>query len=128
MVSKMVKAVFDTNIIIDYLNGIPQAAKEFNYFKQRSMSIITYIEVLVGLRGKSLDQIARVKAFLESFEILEVGHIIADLSISARQEYALKVPDAIIFATAQSISALLVTRNTKDFLDAMPMVRVPYHL
>lgn len=32
----------------------------------------------------------------------------------------------IIWATAQSESALLITRNTKDFPDDLPGVRVPY--
>ncbi len=37
-----------------------------------------------------------------------------------------RLPDAIIWATAREASALLVTRNTKDFPADVPGVRVPY--
>jgi predicted nucleic acid-binding protein len=48
------------------------------------------------------------------------------VTISARQNYKLKVPDAVILATAHSLEALLVTRNSKDFSPDNPMARVPY--
>ena len=44
------KAVFDSNILIDYLKGIPSAAQEINQFENKNISIISYIEVLVGLK------------------------------------------------------------------------------
>jgi predicted nucleic acid-binding protein len=49
------KAVFDTNILVDYLNGFPQAAEELNRYSQRLISQITWMEVLqgAGTTGKS---------------------------------------------------------------------------
>jgi predicted nucleic acid-binding protein len=38
----------------------------------------------------------------------------------------MRLPDAIILATARAESALLVTRNTKDFPRDDPASRVPY--
>jgi len=35
--------------------------------------------------------------------------------IDIRQEKKIKLPDAIIAATAMEYSAILITRNTKDF-------------
>jgi predicted nucleic acid-binding protein len=119
------KAVFDSNILIDYLKGIPGAAQEINQFENKNISIISYIEVLVGLKENDT-VLAQVKGFLHSFNIIMVSAAIADLTISARQNYRLKIPDAIILATAQSLEALLVTRNSKDFSPDNPMVRVPY--
>ncbi len=118
------KAIFDTNILIDYLKGINAAAEEIARFEIKAISIITYIEVLVGLDDEIT--IKSVKQFLNTFEIILVNQKIADLSILARKKHKLKVPDAIIFATAQSLDALLVTRNTKDFSLNLPMVRTPY--
>jgi hypothetical protein len=38
------------------------------------------------------------------------------------------LPDAVIWATAQTQAVLLVTRNTKDFAADDPSVRLPYKL
>jgi hypothetical protein len=40
----------------------------------------------------------------------------------------MKLPDAIIWASAQANAMLLVTRNTKDFPATDPGVRVPYRI
>jgi hypothetical protein len=37
-----------------------------------------------------------------------------------------KLPDALVWASARAESALLVTRDTKAFPKAEPGVRVPY--
>ncbi len=44
-----------------------------------------------------------------------------------RQEYKLKLPDAIILATAQLHRLELITRNTKDFA-GIPGVVTPYEI
>lgn len=124
----MIKAVFDTNIIIDYLNGVVKAKNELDSFEEKSISIITYMEVMVGLKNQSLEMISQVKSFLEEFSIFPIDYAIAKLAIAVRQKYSIKLPDAIIFATAQYANALLVTRNTRDFPEATPSIRIPYHL
>ena len=40
-------ALFDSNIVIDYLNGIPQAAKELAQYKYAYISPITWVEAQV---------------------------------------------------------------------------------
>ena len=42
------KALFDTNILIDYLNGIDAARQEIARYEHPSISLITWMEVLVG--------------------------------------------------------------------------------
>ncbi|MER8824178.1 hypothetical protein NKH70_31290 [Mesorhizobium sp. M0991] len=44
----MVGALFDTNILIDYLNAVPRACEEIERFESRAVSIITWMEVMVG--------------------------------------------------------------------------------
>ncbi len=66
-------AVFDTNIVIDALNGIEQA-------------------------------------------------------VIIRKQRKIRLPDAIIKATAQVHNALLVTRNTRDFPENSEGVKIPYKL
>ena len=120
------KAILDTNILIDYLNGIKEAEQELDRFPIKLISVITYIEILVGL--EDLEIIQDIKLFLNSCNIVMINSKIADLAVIARKEHKLKVPDAIILATAQSMDALLVTRNTKDFPTSIPCVRIPYKI
>ena len=120
------KAVFDTNILIDYLKGIKVAEKEINKFDERYISIITYIEVLVGINDAEL--LSETKTFLNLFDIVTVGHKISEFAIKAHKEYRFKLPDALIFATAESLDAVFVTRNTKDFSTSIPIIRIPYQI
>jgi predicted nucleic acid-binding protein len=118
------RAVFDTNILIDYLNGNIQAKKEIEIYEFRAISIITYIEIIVGVQN--LKEIEFIKNFLHRFSIIEIDIPIAELTITARKKYKLKIPDALILATAEQNQCLLVTRDTKDFSETLPIVRVPY--
>jgi len=107
-------ALFDTNILIDLFNGREEAANTFEDYSGRiAISLISWIEVLVG--AKKVGQEIATRAFLDSLEVIEISHPIAERSIELRQAYRMKLPDAIILATAQIHSRCLVTRNTKDF-------------
>jgi predicted nucleic acid-binding protein len=44
----MVRVLFDTNILIDYLSGIRAAKKELARYEYRAISTITWMEILVG--------------------------------------------------------------------------------
>jgi predicted nucleic acid-binding protein len=120
------KAVFDTNILIDYLNGIEKASKELAIYQTRIISIITYIEVLVG--ASNPDEEKLIKGFLGTFERREVSKEIADMTIKLRQEHRLKVPDAIVYGTARVEGCFMVSRNTKDLKSDWPDIRVPYQI
>ena len=120
------KAFFDTNILIDYLNGHQQAADEFKLYDDLNISIITYMEVLVGVRSSGHEAV--VRRFLNSFNIVELSSDIADRTVEVRKELKVKLPDAIIYATARENNGLLVTRNTKGFSPDRPEVRLPYQI
>jgi hypothetical protein len=119
-----VKAVFDTNILIDYLNGIDAAREELARYRVRQISIITFIEVLVGAKA---GEEKAIRGFLATFQIIELSAEIAKEAIAIRKELRLKIPDAIVYATARSQGCLLVSRNTKEFKSEWPDIRVPYN-
>ncbi|MFC0220480.1 type II toxin-antitoxin system VapC family toxin [Pseudochelatococcus lubricantis] len=121
----MVGALFDTNILIDHLNGIPQAREEIGRFESRAISIITWMEVMVGA---SADLVEPTRLFLEGFEVVALDDEIASRAVELRRAHRIKLPDAVIWATAQTAGRLLVTRNTKDFPPGDPGVREPYTL
>ena len=45
-----------------------------------------------------------------------------------RRRYKIRLPDAVIWATARILGCLLVTRNIRDFPKDDPGVRIPYKL
>ncbi|MFV3306110.1 type II toxin-antitoxin system VapC family toxin [Pseudomonas sp. NY15181] len=121
----MVRGLFDTNILIDYLNGYGQARDELALYSDRAISIISWMEVMIGV---SPDTEAATRAFLSSFTVLALDERIAERAVEVRQRLRVKLPDAIIKATAEVEGRLLVTRNIKDFAESEPGVRLPYRL
>ena len=121
----MVKALFDTNVLVDYLNAVPQARTELQRYEEKAVSIITWMEVMVGA---SPDLEAATRSFLSDFTVVAVDEPIAERAVSLRRDHRIKLPDAVIWATAQVHALLLVTRNTKDLPQGDPGVRAPYRL
>jgi predicted nucleic acid-binding protein len=115
---------FDSNILIDALNGHPLAHAEIAKVDRPWISRMTWIEVLSKERGGTLRVIER---FLNGFAVDELDTEIAKHAAGLRRERPrLKVADAVILASAQVNHRILVTRNTKDFPAEMPGIRVPY--
>lgn len=120
----VVKALFDTNILIDYLKGVEPAQVELDRYRQRLISIVTWAEVQAGVRSAEEGDV--IEMFLRDFRVVEVTRAIARDAADIRQATRIRLPDALIWASARHESALLVTRNTKDFPEDEPGIRVPY--
>ena len=117
--------LLDTNILIDVLRGEAPALAWLEQQQQPRISVISWIEVLVGCReGES----GRVQAWLDTFPRLPLDDAIALESVRLRQRHGLKIPDAIILATARCADLTLATRNSRDFSLAMGGVLHPYQL
>jgi predicted nucleic acid-binding protein len=123
---KAMKAVFDTNILVDYLNGISAASREIEQYEEIVISIVTWMEVLAG--SDNVEEEAVTREFLSRFKVQPLEKNLAERTIKIRREQKLKLPDAIIWATAKELGRILVTRNTKDFPEKDPGIRVPYHI
>lgn len=119
------RALFDTNILIDYLNGVEAAKAEFAHYKRPAISVISWIEVLAVTKTGFE---AETKKFLSSFERIELTGNIADEAVALRRTAKMRIPDAIILATARVENLVLITRNTKDFAEDEPGIRVPYRI
>ena len=119
------RALFDSNILIDYLNGIAAAKIELARYENPAISVITWIEVLVGASSKTE---STTRKFLSNFDRIEVTGAISERAVAIRRDMGLRIPDAIVLATAKTENLLLVTRNSKDFGPASPGIRIPYRL
>lgn len=121
----MVAAVFDTDILVDYLNGVPAARDELSRYQQRSISLISWMEVLVGADDRVSEA---TRAFLDGFELVVPDRSIAERAVVLQRTERIKLPDAIVWATAEVTGRLLVTRNGRDFPASRPGIRIPYVL
>jgi predicted nucleic acid-binding protein len=115
---------FDSNILIDALNGEQRAHFEIARVDRPCISRITWIEVLSKERGGTLRSIEK---FLGGFAVDEVDAQVASRAAALRRERPrLRLADAVILASAQLHNRILITRNIKDFPANMPGIRVPY--
>jgi len=107
----------DSNTIIDYVgNKMPDAALLVldGYFNDNfSLSIISKIEVL-GFNDNEAEM-KRLANFITLANIIFVDDAIADKTIELRKAYRIKLPDAIIAATALVYGLVFITRNFNDF-------------
>ena len=122
----LVKALFDTNILIDLLNGRSEANVEAALYSSVAISRISWIEVLTGVRDDKEQN--HVENLLGFFEMVELDEPVAREAITLRQQHRLRLPDAIIWASAKLRNSLLVTRNTRDFPTGNPGIRIPYQV
>lgn len=122
----ILNAVFDTNIVIDALNGIVSADIEYARYDHIIISHITWMEVMIGAHS---DEAQQVRDFLSTrFEIAPIDMAVAETVLQLRRTYRMRLPDAIIWATARVYDAVLVTRNTKDFHTDWEGIHIPYQL
>ena len=117
-------ALFDSNIVIDYLNGIELAKVELSQYRQAYISPITWIEAQVKA-PQGLEEATKV-AIEANFKRIDISEAILVESLALRRSHRLKLPDAIIWACARVNGWPLVTRNTKDFPANLAGIRVPY--
>ncbi len=118
------KAIIDSDVLIDYLQGVPAARDELARYRQPGCSIISFMEILVGARSQAERQAA--EALLSSLERVELNEAVARRAVELRKSLRLKRPDAIVLASAETAGCILVTRNTRDFPANDPRVRFPY--
>lgn len=99
--------LIDTNILISLFNQelaqpVPNGAVGY--------SIITAIEVL-SLKGISSQEETLIRSSLDYLVQVSLDGAIAEKTIQLRQQYRLKVPDAIIVASAWQCGAVLITND-----------------
>ena len=118
------RAILDSDVLIDYLQGVARARAEIDLYARREISIISWMEVLSGAQDEEEKNAAR--RFLDSFTVHPLTVEVASEAVALRRQHRIRLPDAIIWATARIHGCLLVTRNTKDFPARDPGVRFPY--
>lgn len=106
--------LFDSNIIIRLSKQDPEIVDFINDSSLKFISVVTYMEVL-GYPFASKAEEDFVKKLVNLFALIHIDQDIADQTVKIRKKQKIKLPDAIIAATAQIHKCKLVTANIKDF-------------
>jgi len=97
----------DTDVFVDHLRG----ARELRPGRHRlHYSVVTRAELFAGTSATEL-----VATLLAPFRELPVDRAVAERAGRMVRESAVRLPDALIAATAIEHGLGLVTRNRKDF-------------
>lgn len=110
----------DTNSVIEFLGGaLSNKAIEWLESivenKSHTLSVINRIELL-SYAGKS-GELKILEEFIASAIEYPLSEDIINQTITISRQIKIKLPDAIIAATALIENCTLLTRNVKDFRD-----------
>jgi len=110
--------LLDTNIIIYILNGTLQANQSADLIAASAnpirISVISKMELL-GWNAPNQQEAIALKNFVENSIIEALSDDIVDKTIEIKKSKRIKLPDAIIAATALINNHILITRNESDF-------------
>ena len=98
--------LLDTNAIIYFSNGKFLLNNEYNIF----ISIISEIELLCYPKITSEEENI-IKDFLNNINIINLDKYIKHETIAIKREISIKLPDAIILATAKVNNLILLTQD-----------------
>ncbi|MBE9107923.1 type II toxin-antitoxin system VapC family toxin [Nodosilinea sp. LEGE 07298] len=120
------KLLFDTNIFIYHFNNqLPESGTALlreGIAGEGAYSVITRIEVLGYKQSEAAEN--QAKQLLSQLVELPLSSEIAERTIAIRKSLKIKVPDAIIAATALEYSLQLVSRNEDDFAQIKELILV----
>ena len=109
----------DTNVVIDAFAGRADTVKAIASARTAALewigySAVTRLEVL-GFPGLTADDEVGVRNLLAQFSEAPIDAAVIERAIEIRKSVRIKIPDALVAATAVIYEANLVTRNTIDF-------------
>ena len=112
------KYLLDTNILIYIEKGISDK-KVLAFLTEATIngtiiSIMTAIEVL-GFNFASLADQQKMELLVADCAVLPLNSLVAQHTIAIRKKHKIKLPDAIIAATALANNCVLVSCNISDF-------------
>ena len=111
--------LWDTNIVIYYLQG--QFSKRAESYIDKliaksipAISVITEIELLCW-NTETKSDLQLIKRFIKNIPVVQIDDVVKNKTIEIRRIHKIKLPDAIIAASAIVNQIPLVTHDSKDF-------------
>ena len=109
----------DTDVLIWHLRGYPQATRRLDELGALTLSAVSYLEVLQGMRNKA--ELVAVKKMLQhrAATLLPMSKAITQRAIELMESltlsHGLQIGDALIAATALEHQLPVLTANVKHF-------------
>ncbi len=127
----MPNVLVDTDVLVDFTRGHQIAAETLEIHGAVAalhVSAVSAMELLCGCANKTEQR--KVERLLSRFHVEELG---ADVGLRAREllrvyslSHGLRIPDALIAATALENKWRLLTGNVKDFKFIESVRVIPY--
>lgn len=122
--SAMPSALIDTGLLLDYLGGEPRAKCAIEPYAHRSISVVTWLELMAHCPPTLLEP---TRGFLRSFERLSVSESIADEALRLmHQRSGLPLLRALTWATANVNQLRFVTADAAHLNEDDTNVVLPY--
>ena len=109
----------DTDVFIWYTRGNPRAVTALDNLPEIRLSVVTYIELVQGMRNKR--ELRALRATLTGLEaqILQIDEVVSGKAMFYVEQHfhshSMRLADALIAATAISKGIPLLTANTKHY-------------
>ncbi|MCL2001283.1 MAG: type II toxin-antitoxin system VapC family toxin [Planctomycetes bacterium] len=111
--------LFDTDVLIWFLRGDEKAAALLARERDRAMSLVSLMELVQGARDKREQAVTRAFLARMDFRILPLTETIGHRALHYLEQHSLKngikMPDALVGATAVEYKQPLVTANIKHY-------------
>ena len=119
------KWVLDTNVIIGFINGAEAAVRLIAGRGEAELcaSVITRTELL-SFHGLPPEEEKRIRQFLRHVSVIDFNERVEAATIALRRFTQLKLPDAIIAATAVSLGAPLFSFDRRLASLGWPGLRI----
>jgi tRNA(fMet)-specific endonuclease VapC len=111
--------LFDTNIVIEVLKGNQRAIDLLERIGPHNIAIssVTQMELFFGALDKR--ELAKIRKHISFLSVLQINEEISRIAVELIGKYvkshSLKIPDALIAATALCHTLELCTYDTRDF-------------
>lgn len=122
--------LFDTDVIIWFLRGSTKAARAIDAAPERALSIVTYMELIQGVRNRQ--ELRQIKGFLAEagFAVIPLSDRIGHRASIYVEEYGLgaglRLADALIAATAVEQNLRLCTANHRHYRCIKELAAKPF--
>ncbi len=111
--------LIDTDVLIWYMRGNTTASDEIEKYKNFSISVVTYMELVQGIRNKQ--ELTALRKALKGWNC-KLIYVTEEISSKAmfyvEQHYlshSMQIADAFIGATAAAYGVPLLTGNDKHY-------------
>jgi predicted nucleic acid-binding protein len=121
------KYLIDTNVLIDaQMNRLSSNGLNFMTNVINENFIISFVTQIEFLGYKNISKSS--EDFISLANVIEVDKYIIQICIDLRKNYKIKIPDALIAATALAQNLTLITNNERDFVSINNLNIINPHL